>query len=196
MKKYMFCILFFGCICIMISCGSKNNLKAGEAEVNTILVKKDGTIQSSLVEEFNKKYYDKTELKDFIEKEVSNYNKKAGGDKVTVSSLEVKDGIASVVFTYANIQDYAEFNQVEAELISASEARDKSIISDDFIDISTNETVAKEKAFEEDNDLVLIIGEQLNITVEGKLKYYANAAVLNQTTVQATGENNTVVVFK
>lgn len=184
------CILFFGC-----SRKKENMLEAGEVKVNTLLINSNGTVQSSLVEEFNKSYYVKSELEDYIRKEIEKYNRRAGTEAVSMHSLEVTDGVASVVFNYADLSHYADFNHVEALLTTVSELSD--ILPGTLLSADKNEETDKDTILEKNGKMkAVVVEEELDVIVSGKVKYFSNGALLNKNTVQTPGDGTSIIIFK
>lgn len=196
MKKIVLNIFFFLCLFVFIGCGKqKEELKAGEVKENTLLIQEDGSVQFCVVEEFEKDYYKKDELKDFIDKEIAKYNNEVGEKKVAVDSLEVKDNTASVVFGFQSIEDYAQFNQVKASIMTIEEAKQIDNIPNVFIGASESESsVEKETALEKGT--VVIVNEELNVKVSGNIKYYSSGILLNDNTLQTAGQGSTVLIFR
>lgn len=89
---------------VLTACGG--NLEKG----TTVSVGRDGKINSHIVTEFDKSYYDKDELQQRILEEVLAYNRESGADGVSVEKIDVKDSLAVVDMSYAGGQDYAGFN--------------------------------------------------------------------------------------
>ena len=83
------------------------------ADKDTVYVQKKGTVKGANVADFDKDYYDETELSDFITETVDTYVAKAGEGTVTIQEFAVENGIAHVYLDYAGAEDYAEFNGVE-----------------------------------------------------------------------------------
>lgn len=81
----------------------------GEEE-SEVTILKDGTIDSRIVDSFEKSYYSQEELQQKILLEAATYNRLAGEGAVSVEKVAVEDGLAKVKMTYASASDYAEFN--------------------------------------------------------------------------------------
>lgn len=81
----------------------------GEEESQVSLLK-DGTVSTTIAEEFDKSYYDKDELQQMILEEAASYNRSTGTGAISVDKVSVEDGVAKVKITYAGSEDYAAFN--------------------------------------------------------------------------------------
>lgn len=197
MKKIKLCAIT--CLCLVLLTGCKEediNLKLKDITINTILIKNDGTIQEAVIEDFDKDYYDKEELSEYINKYISKYNEEAGIECVTSSGLMVDKKVASVIFGYNSIKDYKEFNEIEIEQMTAKEALSNSLIPNSFIDINTGDEISKQEALSNDDYNVIVLNQNLEVHIQGKIKYYSNAIVLNNSTVQTSEDNIAVIIYK
>lgn len=198
MKKVTLIVLSMLMLVVIAGCGKdKDSITAKNVTRNTIVIKKDNTVQSSVVEDFDKNYYSSQELEDFIKEEMSDYNEKNGKDAVTMDSIHIADQKASVVFNYRTIAEYAEFNNVEAQVLSTQEALDNTDIMKnlEFVDYETGATIEKEVAFSNQAAKVLIVNEALEIKISGDIKYYSNADQTDKGILHSTGNGISVVVF-
>ncbi|MBQ6967613.1 MAG: hypothetical protein IJP84_06900 [Lachnospiraceae bacterium] len=88
--------------------------KAEETEDSSssyiITINKDGSLTETSVEDFDTKEYDAEELKKMVNDTISDYNG-SGEEKISLKSLEIKDGIARAVINYASDKDYAAYNE-------------------------------------------------------------------------------------
>lgn len=79
-----------------------------------IYVKNDKSIESAIVEPVEDGKYTSEGLKKFAEHEVERYNTEKNTNNVKVVSAQVKDGNASVIFSYTDANtflDFAKFSQ-------------------------------------------------------------------------------------
>ena len=96
------------------------NAVEGESRVSLL---KDGAVKATIVEDFDKSYYDKDELQQMILEEVVSYNRQLGEDAVSVDKVSVENGVARVEMTYADSESYAAFNDGVFFLGPVSEAQ-------------------------------------------------------------------------
>lgn len=198
MKKITLVLLGILFLVVMTSCGkNKVSITAENVTTNSIVIKEDNTVQSSIVEDFDKEYYSQEELETFINEEVTDYNEKYGEDQVKMHSIHVADKKASVVFNYNDIDDFSIFNGISAKLLTASQALQEDSIptSLEFVEVKSGDSVSRETAFSKEDATVLIIQEPLEIIIDGTILYYSNAQKVDKKVLQASGDNTTVVVF-
>ena len=96
------------CAGMLAGCGSSL-----EADTNTVYVSKHGKVVSMDVEQLDQSYYDETELKEFVDSAVDEYNTENGKNSVKVDDLTVEDGTAKLRMDYETVDDYTAFNGVE-----------------------------------------------------------------------------------
>ncbi|WP_167958229.1 hypothetical protein [Anaerosporobacter faecicola] len=193
-------LVLVGALVALMAVGCKkgdSSLRAEDVTTNTIIVKKDDTVQSSFVEEFDKEYYSKEELEEFIDQEVKEYNDQNGEEQVKMSSIHVADKKASVVFYYHDIEDYANFNGIDTRIFTIEQAgQDSDFLAAEFINAKTEDSVAKDVVLQEEEAQVLLLQEPVVIKVEGTVLYYSNVKKIAKNEWQADGENLAVVVYK
>ena len=175
---------------------------------NTIGVKKNHVIQSAVVEKLDEEYYQGDELEDFIDEQIKDYNTKklknsTSNDKekaahaITKQSFYANAEKASVVINYKTIEDYVDFNQAEAKILTCQEALKDSIVQalPSMISFADTKEVTTESAFGHDAAYVLIVKEPVKIKVEGSILYYANASKEDKNSVQTVGDKEAVIVY-
>lgn len=172
-------------------------LLTGEINYDTLLVLDNAVAQSALIEDFDKDYYDIEELKVFMNKSIGDYTKIAGEDTVKLESCEVENKVVTAKFSYKSIEHYAKYNEMESAVLSAEEARTNTSIPEQLTSVDNTDSVDKSVALEDDKYKVLITNSPgYNIIVDGKVKYYSNAILLNDNSVQANQDGVVVVVYK
>lgn len=96
----------------------------GSKEESSISLLKDGAVKATIVEDFDKSYYDKDELQQMVLEEVVSYNRSFGEGVISVDKVSVEDGIARVEMTYADSTAYAAFNGGAFFLGSVTDAQE------------------------------------------------------------------------
>ena len=198
MKKIILCTMLLLLAFAAVGCSKeKKIIKAEDVTVGTILVKSNGTLQVATVEEFNKNYYKLSELQDYIGKEVVAFNKAAGEEKITIDSIELREGKAIMILTYSGMDQYAAFNKVTAAYFNGG-------IKDIPLDLPTtlisskNESlVSTADVIQNDKYKILILNEPYQIIVDGKVKFYSeNSQMTSDSEVKGAAEGMTIVAFK
>ena len=200
MKKVTLYIILSLCLVMLFGCKRKVPvLTIEDVQANTILVKNDGTVQAATVEAFGEKYYDLSELNDFIIKQMDAYNRKAEVDAISLGteSLVLKDGNAVLVLNYANLEHYSKFNEVKATLLSRDAALSGDAeLPEAYISADDGSFVSKEIALKNEKYKVLVINENTDVIVDGTIKYYTNSVLVSKSKLQTAAEGETVVIYK
>ena len=148
MKKLSFLFVMMLLLTTLAGCKKGNvTIKTSEIEQNTMLVKSDGTIQVATVEDFNQDYYDLNELENFIKDNITKFNQKVGNDKaIVLDSLDKKKDKAIMVLEYANMEFYAQFNEVEAALLDEVTSDTVQSFATEFVQVGKEDTDFSELA--------------------------------------------------
>lgn len=195
-RKYiMSCLLFMG-ILFLTACGGKKKLSVDSLKESTILVRSDGSIEQYIMETFNKNYYKEEDLTSFAREKIDKYNDECGEKRIELLSVDVKKKKAYMLLEYESAEDYAEFNAVEASLITVGDAQEKGVLPETLYRQGKNTAVSLKEATLEEEWKVFFLAADTNIQTAGEIKYYQNAILLNQMTVQAEEDKTAVVIFK
>lgn len=165
MRKWKKILIITAALCILTGCGG-----AASASVNTVSIQNDGKIEHTIVEQFDRNYYDADELSEMAKERVDRYN--AGTGSITCESVESGSGKIVVKMIYQSEADYTKFNNRELFYGTVGQASQSGytlsgIVSVDgeAIDDAGLETFA-------DNHIVIVQtknGEELNVRVYDKI---------------------------
>lgn len=179
MKKTVLFIIVLLSFLALVGCSKEEIfISTDDVNTNTILVKRDGSIYAAIVEDFNKSYYDLSELNEFISAEVNKYNGNLGSNEVVIEELELKNGRAILILRYSKMEHYSSFNEVPAAYYSASTQDVALELPDQYVNAKKNSVVDKETAMKNVKNKVLVLYEPYEIIVEGDIKFYSNNATL------------------
>ena len=165
-------------VTLLTGCGAEFS-----ADQDTIYVQKKGTVKGANVADFDKDYYDETELSDFITDAVNTYVSKAGEGTVEIQEFAVDNGVAHVYLDYAGAEDYADFNGVEFYAGTVLDAKaDGHDIPDAFTAVTDKETT-----WDAEGNKIVIVGQQTQVQVDGTILFVsANATVTGKNTAEVT----------
>lgn len=157
-------------------------------EVSTLSVDKSGKIFYTLVEEFDKSFYDAEELKGEIEADVAAYNKKFDTEHLKLELFEVEDGKAKLQLCFDEARYLMDYSSQAFFAGNVTEAREAGYDLDgEFLgadgaltDLSQISDAEKAK--------VLILKEALTVEVPGRILCAAPSGG-----VQITGKGEAVV---
>ncbi|BCN32310.1 hypothetical protein [Anaeromicropila herbilytica] len=198
MRQRKLCAVFLLLSLVFTGCNSNGeSLSVGELKENTLLVYKEGNLQEGIVEDFDKSYYNQSTLEKYIEKEIEDYNTKAGKKVIKKKSYVVKGKEVKLILSYKDFKSYSKFNNITADYLTPEKARENKKIPELLVDAGDSSLVKKVAALKGDGYRVLILSDEYHVTVSGRILYYSNAALLNGKSVQTLDEEKySVVVYK
>jgi uncharacterized lipoprotein NlpE involved in copper resistance len=196
-KTVLYTMLLLLVMGIMGCSNKKESINVEDVTVSTILAKTNGKLQVATVEDFGKTYYKLSELQDYITGEVSSYNKKAGGEKITIDDIQLREGKAIMLLTYTGMDQYAAFNKVTAAYFNGGVKDNPLKLPATLISTKNKSLASTEEVLQNDKYKIIVMNEPYEIIVDGKVKYYSdNAKLLDDNKVQSAAEGMTIVVFK
>ena len=199
MKKFVLCTILAFTLILLAGCKRKDiKLKTEDVGVNTVVLKKDGTVQAAMVEEFNKDYYSLDELNDFVTKQIDKFNNSVGSETaITIDSLEMNKEDAVLILTYQDLDTYAAFNKVKAVTMEVDALQGANLkLPDVFVKEDNGAYVKQDAALNNGKYKIVMIQDNVDLMVEGTIKYYANCILVNSYTIQTTPEGESVIVYK
>lgn len=172
-----------------------------DVDTTTIIVDKKGMVVESIVEDFDKDYYNAGDLEGMITREIQDYNGAAGGEKVKLDSFEqTEDGKqVKVEIQYGSAEDYKQMNERELFWGTVSDAYDAGY---DFVSMTDQETgaaVSQGEVLELGHKKIVISEEALDIRVSGKITHVSEGVSLkdNKTaTLPDDGEKLSYVIYE
>ncbi len=170
-------------------------LDAEDITANTLVVNDEGTIQSALVETFNKDYYDLDELEEFVKDDLDSFNDK-NDTKIAFVEAKVNEDKVVIVFDYKDIEEYSAYNEVKAFVLDAEEANGDERVPSDLKVYDEDGVVPKDRVYENEKLVTVVVDADTELIVNGKIKYYSGCEVTAENKVVAKAGERAVVVFK
>ncbi len=138
-----------------------------------------GQIVCEEVSPFESEYYSKSELKTFVKDEISKYNKEHGKDAIKLDTISVKNKKAYVKSTYASAKDYSKFTGITASAGTMKKMKDKFDFNEVFMSVEKGKKTDAVKTVDvtaQGKLKVLVVKENLTVTVPGKICYVSDGA--------------------
>lgn len=197
MKKYILVSILSLMAIFLFGCSQEKAINVEEVKVNTVLFKNDGTIQAATVETFDKDYYNSAELETFITDRINEYNSTDTAEAITLGSLKVDNGNAILLLNYANLNAYNAFNETNVVFTTAAAAKaGEGTLPEVFVSASDGAYVAPDVALKNDKYKVIVLNDNTELVVDGKIKYFTNGKLISKSKFQASGEKESVVIYK
>lgn len=195
MRKWIAVILAVLCAASLTGCGS-----AKDADITTIAVSKDGSLTNTIVEEFEKEYYDTEDLKEYTLDAVAAYNASGADRDVSVSKVEEKDGVVVLQMKYPNAENYAGFNGKVFFAGTIAEAYESGMELDVTLqDVSDKEkTVGKSEILQMGEKKIVIVQEDVALEVPGKILYASDGTEIMEAkrAVMHPGDELAYLIYK
>lgn len=155
--------------CLLGGCGQKT-----DADVSTVIVEKDGHIIGIAIEDFSQPYYEETQMKQTIEKEVSDYNEAIGNEAIAIEKLGVENNIAKLILKYKSADDYRAFNNETLFVGTIEEAIANGYdMKVTLVDADNQENSVSEAELMEMKERKIIISEEpIQIRTYDNIKYH------------------------
>lgn len=192
------------CALLLTGCGQSGTPSA--ITVPTISVSDKGAVTSWLVSDFDKDYYDISELSSMVAEEVSQFNsannQPDGGEAVTVESVELaQDGSSKAVVTmkFTGISAYEDYNGTTLYYGTIAQAHEEGFDLDvELTSVKDGTSIGKKEIFEMSTRHILIVNEKVNVVCPKKPLYISRGAVINSdgTVDVAQTEGSAYIIFK
>lgn len=160
-----------GMCMLMAACGTKLDVQE-----NTIALQRNGKILEAAVETFDQSYYKVDELNSYIQNAVDDYTAEHGKKSVSVTESKVEEKKAYLTLQYENAETFQDFSGIECFSGSIVEAQSAGYdFEQDFYPVTDGKadkkTVRGSSLLEDDDLKVLIVKENSDLIVPGKIAY-------------------------
>ena len=160
-----------GMCMLMAACGTKLDVQE-----NTIALQRNGKILEAAVETFDQSYYKEDELNSYIQNAVDDYTAEHGRKSVSVTESKVEEKKAYLTLQYENAETFQDFSGIECFSGSIVEAQSAGYdFEQDFYPVTDGKadkkTVRGSSLLEDDDLKVLIVKENSDLIVPGKIAY-------------------------
>ncbi|MDE6621064.1 MAG: hypothetical protein K2K74_11380 [Lachnospiraceae bacterium] len=108
-----FCMLGLTACGEVIHQGNESNAVTDEvaATLSSLSIEKDGSISSTIIENFIESYYNEDDLKSMIESAIDEYKADNVTAQIELKNFKVKDGVTNITIEYGDYQTYAGFDR-------------------------------------------------------------------------------------
>jgi len=163
MKKFIALCILISSMSVLAACGKEI------PEDDTISVNRKGNITCTVVEDFDKSYYDAEELRAEIEEDAAAYNVNFAQDHLTLELFEVTDGVAVLQTTFDQAKYYADYSGMTLFVGTVEEALEEGY---DLLGecMGTDGALTDLGSIEEAHKLnVLVLEEAVQVQVPGEI---------------------------
>ena len=194
MRKSVCFVLLACMISALAGCGSV-------PKESTLAIDKKGKITDTVVESFDKDFYDFEELQKEIESELAEYNKNFAADHIAMKKFEVKDGTATLQLVFDGSEYYEDYTENTLFTGTLPEAEAEGYeLSGELLDADGAKT---DRASLEDDDqakvLVLETDEAMQVEVPGTILAVSaggNVSVTGKKQAAVTDGGLSFIIYK
>ncbi len=158
----------------------------------TITVEKRGKIKESIVESFDKDYYDIEELKGEFADSVASYNGSIGGDEIELKKIELKDSNIYVDLEFNGPSDYESFIGEKLFVGTVGDAYDNGYTMDVVLKgVDRGDKIDKLKIMGMSDHSIIILSEHARIRTFRDIAYVsANVDVIDSREARVLNESD------
>lgn len=194
-KKSKTCVGLFLCLSLITGCGNSSELKLSDVTQDTLYISEDNSIELINVEDFDKDYYEESELKDFINNAIDKYSKNNNGT-VKLEDFSVEDKIAKSLLTFDSPETYKAFQNVDFQIVDTDAIEGNLVLPEKFQSVEGDATVDKATVLAQDDLQLLIVNEPLHIKLNGTIQYYAGASITGDSEAEVKDDDIAIIAYK
>ncbi len=197
--------------CMAGFCGCGDEKENKETEPETVAVHagehllhlaENGTVTDQIVEEFKDEKYDQEQFRADVEAELKEVNAK--GNVASLQSLELKDGLMTVVLQFWSPEAYAAYNQkyVTGEEVilfqgniegAANQGYDMDAA---FVKAGTNETVSPDTIKADAELKVIITNQACKLTADYPIVYVSEGVTMDTGAAVTKADSVNYIFYK
>lgn len=182
--------VFKACICILM-CMCLTGCSRFEEPITetTLQVSKGGAVVETIVEMFDKDYYNVDELKGEISDAIMQYP--GAADSIKFDDIHTEDNNVYVTLEFASLKDYEQFQKKEAFYGSINDAYDAGYSMDVTLKgIKEGDKISKAELMQMSDEKIIIVSEPVCLRTPYKIAYVsANVEVIDSKCARISNES-------
>lgn len=183
----LFSILIIGCF--LAGCKKTDSVSYDETTIN---IDKKGKVSETIVETFDKDYYDVDELKAEFTSVIDDYNESKGSNLVRLKDVKLDDSKVYVSIDFSSVDDYKELLNEDLYFGTINDAYDDGYKMDVTMKgIQNGDKIGKVEIMGMKDRQIVIVGEHVKIKVNEPIAYVsANVEVLSDKEARVLSESS------
>ena len=183
---------------VLMLTGCKSGYEQADAGLGSLSVLKDGSVDAVLIDDFSKAEYNESELAEFINKELLNYNASHGVESIVMKSHARRDDNMVVELHFTTVKDYDEYMPYKLFTGTVQEAYDKGYDFECALSFAEQpeHVIGKNDLMNMADKKILIFTGHGRISVPSKIKYYTQS--MKQTSdrsVEASEDGTYIIIY-
>lgn len=193
MKRYIIlCISILVLTCSLLAgCGESQADIETDYKETTIRIDKKGSVSETIIEPFDKDYYDIDELKEEFLQDINEYNSSKTDETVKLKSIKLENGNVNVQVEFASTEDYKNLVKEDLYYGTINDAYDSGY----KMDIAMKGTkegnkIGKVEIMGMKDKEIVILSEHVKVSVPRNIEYVtANVEVLSEKEARVVSES-------
>ena len=190
------CALILTSVLMLAGCGAGYDQE--DAGLGSLSILKDGSVDAVLIDDFSKDDYNESELAEFINKELLNYNASHGVESIVMKSHARRDENMVVELHFTTVKDYDEYMPYKLFTGTVQEAYDKGYDFDCALSFAEQpeHVIGKNDLMNMADKRILIFTGHGRISLPSKIKYYTQS--MKQTSdrsVEASEDGTYIIIY-
>lgn len=194
MKRFILLGMIVLLTTFMSACGENTSIQ--KETITNVIIEKDGSVKSTIYEDFSKKYYKVEDLTDMINNTISDFCRKNPDANITLEKCEMMSGnnMIETVIIYDCAQTYSDFNNEVLFFGTVKEAYDAGYdfnrILKSTIDSEKYPDISKKDILNMGENHVLIVEENIRVGCYLKTLYISDGVnVVSKNAVDVNNDN-------
>ena len=190
------CALVLTSLMMLAGCGS--GYEQADVNLGSLTILKDGSVDAVLIDDFSDGKYNESELAEYINKELLNYNASHGVESINMKNHTRRDESMVVELHFTTVKDYDEYMPYKLFTGTVQEAYDKGYDFDCALSFAQQpeHVIGKNDLMNMADKKILIFTGHGRISLPSKIKYYTQS--MKQTSdrsVEASEDGPYIIIY-
>ena len=191
-------MVYYTLLSAMLICGCGSSYEQADEQLGGFTIARDGSIDALLIDDFADSLYNESELTEYINKELLNYNASHGAESISLVSHARRDDKMVVKLRFKSAADYDEYMPYRLFTGTVQEAYDKGYDFDSALSFADQpeHVIGKNDLMNMADKKMLVFTGHGSISVPSEIRYYTQS--MKQTgakTVEASEDGTYIIIY-
>ncbi|WP_091819393.1 hypothetical protein [Butyrivibrio sp. ob235] len=150
-------------------CGKKSDVS--KLDKSSVQVNKDGSVVSTMIEDFSESYYSVDELREMTENEVNAFVVKNGEGTAELKSVDTESGKIKMVMSFGNSDNFSDFNSEKFIYETVADAKLNGHIETGLLVDADGNPIESDKASDLSDEHIVVTAMKNIVAAPYKIKY-------------------------
>ena len=167
---------------------------AKQYDVNTLIVKGNGSLLEVSVEDFKDSSVDADGIKTYVEEQVDAFNENSESD-IKIKSINTEDmSHVKLVLSYKDIESFDSFNLLDYSMVDIDDAKEADLTGS--FTSSEDKKTSPSDIMNESKGKILTVTEATDVVIKGNILYYNDEVSVKDGVATTSGNKNAIIIFK